>query len=213
MKKRIFVIVLALLLCVTASFAWLSNFESKRVKNINVGFDNPVSIAKLDLDASIEVESTPGVFEKLTDDKPFTFDKRQMIPDSVTRFKINVTNTAKLVEGAGQSQATKFKLAVAIKIDPKQAEVANLLDVLYLDVMVGNANNGANDNHVFVSLSEAEEIGEAGSGTYLFYVYDEKNTISVLPESTVTFDCYFYYSESATAKYQNKDIAISFRIE
>ena len=38
MKKRILIIIYALLLCVTASFAWLSNFEIKPVNNVLIDF-------------------------------------------------------------------------------------------------------------------------------------------------------------------------------
>ena len=205
MKKRIFIIVLSLLLCASATFAWLSNFETTSVKNINVGFDNPVSVSKLDFDAEMWVETTPGQFTCLEDDAPFTFPKERMIPDSVTRFKIKIKNNT--------AEDSKAKLALSIALDPEQAKTVNLLDVLYLDIMAGEGFNGADDHHIFVNLRESREVGASGSGNYLYYAYGEGNELTIPKSAEVTLDCYFYYSQEATAKYQDKDIALSFRIE
>ena len=40
MKKRILIIVYALLLCVTASFAWISNFDQSRVESVMFNYNN-----------------------------------------------------------------------------------------------------------------------------------------------------------------------------
>ena len=205
MKKRIFVIVVALLLCVSASFAWLSNREEQPVSNIDVGFDNPVSVAKLDFTAIMEVEKDPGVFTPLGKGESFSFSKKDLIPDSVTRFKIKIMNNSE--------EASEAKLAVAITLDPEQVKTANILDVLYIDVMAVDGLSGTNDYHIFAGLKDAEEVGSVGGGSYLFYVYGDGSELPVPPSTEVTLDCYFYYSQEATAKYQNKDISLSFRIE
>ena len=206
MKKRILIIVFALLLCVTASFAWLSNFEKQVVSAVNVGFpDGALSVVQLDFDASMEVEVSDGVFRPLDDNENFTFDKQKMIPNAVTPFKIKIKNNS--------DQATDAKLVVSIKIDPEQAKTANILDVLYLDVISGDGFSAVNDYHVFVNLKEAKVVGDASGGNYLLYVYGDGNEITIPPSANVTLDCYFYYDQNATAVYQNKNIAVSFRIE
>ena len=52
MKKRILIIFYALLLCVTASFAWLSNFQPNKVTNLSVDYSGgALTVADLDFDA------------------------------------------------------------------------------------------------------------------------------------------------------------------
>lgn len=211
MKKRILIIFYALLLCVTASFAWLSNFQANIVEDIKVDFrEGALTVVNLDFDAYIETRADDGSFNKIPEG-PFMFDKKQMVPDAMTPFKIKIKNNS-------LTEERKAKLGVAIRIDPTQMEDVNILDVLYLDVVAGNGFKDGNNHHVFLRLNAAEPIGTVGSGEYFLWIYADGSEISVPPSTAeneyVTLDCSFYYDQNATAEYQNKSIqAMAFRIE
>ena len=209
-KKRILIIVYALLLCVTASFAWLSNFQANYVSDIAVDFkDGALKVVDLDFDAYIEVPNESGEFERI--EGAFTFDKKQMIPDAVTPFKIKIKNNSATAE-------RKAKLGLAIRIDPEQAKTVNILDVMYIDIVAGQGFGRANNYHVFTRLGDADVVGTEGSGEYSIYLYGDGSEIIIPPTTAeneyVTLDCSFYFDQNATAEYQNKVIeAISFRLE
>lgn len=211
MKKRILIIFYALLLCVTASFAWLSNFQANIVEDIRVDFhEGSLTVVNLDFDAHIETKNASGVFEKIPDG-PFVFDKKQMVPDSITPFKIKIKNNS-------TTDDRKAKLGIAIRIDPTQISEANILDVMYIDVVAGNGFSRANNYHVFLKLNAAEPVGAEGSGEYFLWIYGDGEEITIPPTTAeneyVTLDCSFYYDQNATAEYQNKSIqAMAFRLE
>lgn len=212
MKKRILIVIYALLLCVTASFAWLSNFQANYVTNLKVDYqDGALKVINLDYDAYIETRDADGSFVRVPDGAPFEFDSKNMIPDSITPFKIKIRNNS-------ETEDRKAKLGLAIRIDPKQMETVNLLDVLYLDVVAGDGFGEANSYHVFLKLSDAEPIGLADSGEYFLWIYGDGDEI-IIPSvdggmGYATLDCSFYYDQNATAEYQNKSIeALAFRLE
>jgi hypothetical protein len=212
MKKRILIIFYALLLCVTASFAWLSNFQANYVDEyISVDFrDGALSVVNLDFDAHIETPDADGTFTEIPEGT-FAFDKRQMVPDSITPFKIKIKNNSETAE-------RKAKLGVAIRIDPTENVDFNILDVLYLDVVAGSGFKDGNNHHVFVKLSTASRVGASDSGEYFLWIYGDGKEIVIPPTTAeneyVTLDCSFYYDQNATAEYQNKSIqAMAFRIE
>lgn len=210
MKKRILIIFYALLLCVTASFAWLSNFHANVVKTIDIDFqDGALTVVDLDFDAYIETRNSDGDFERIPEGI-FKFDSKQMIPDSITPFKIKIKNYS-------TSESNKAKLGLAIRIDPVKQGDVNILDMFYIDVVAGNGF-GENKLHVFLKLSEAEPIGNENSGEYFLWIYGDGKEITVPPTKAeteyVTLDCSFYYDQNATAEYQNKAIhAMAFRLE
>ena len=142
---------------------------------------------------------------------PFVFDKKQMVPDSITPFKIKIKNNS-------TTDDRKAKLGIAIRIDPTQISEANILDVMYIDVVAGNGFSRANNYHVFLKLNAAEPVGAEGSGEYFLWIYGDGEEITIPPTTAeneyVTLDCSFYYDQNATAEYQNKSIqAMAFRLE
>ena len=210
-KKRILIIFYALLLCVTASFAWLSNFQANYVEDIKVDFrEGALTVVNLDFDAFIETRDANGDFARIPEGT-FSFDKKQMYPDSITPFKIKIKNNS-------TTEERKAKLGVAIRLDPSQIDDVNLLDMLYLDVVAGNGFSGANNYHVFLKLNAAEQVGASDSGEYFLWVYGDGSEIIIPPTTPdneyVTLDCSFYFDQNATAEYQNKSIqAMAFRLE
>ncbi len=211
MKKRILIIFYALLLCVTASFAWLSNFDKTTVKNVNIDYRNgALTVVNLDFDAYIETQNADGAYVRIPDGEAFKFDQKKMVPDTITPFKIKIKNFS-------ESQSNKAKLGLAIRIDPVKADEVNILDMFYIDVVAGNGF-GKNKHHVFLKLSEAEQIGNKNSGEYFLWIYGNGSDITIPPTTDaneyVTLDCSFYYDQDATAEYQNKSIqALAFRLE
>lgn len=212
MKKRILIIFYALLLCVTASFAWLSNFEANYVNNIRVKYDNgALKVVGNNFDAHIEIRNEKGDFVEIPDGEAFKFDSRKMVPDSITPFKIKIKNNS-------DAEAMKAKIGVAISVDPEKIKDVNVLDVIYLDVVAGDGFNKVNNYHTFVKLSDAYQVGGADTGDYFLWIYGEGSEI-IIPATTakteyVTLDCSFYFDQNATAEYQNQSInTLAFRLE
>lgn len=209
MKKRILIIVYALLLCVTSSFAWLSNFEANQAKHVTVDFQNGnATVVDPGYDAYITTEQN-GEDVRVGD--KFVFDHKKMVPNSVTPFKIKIKNKS-------ETESKKAKLSLAIKISPEEASKVNILDVLYVDIVVGQGFDGANTYHVFKKLSEATLIGSKNSGEYILDIYGNGEEIVIPPTSEeneyVSLNCYIYYDKNATAEYQDKTIqTLSFRLE
>lgn len=211
MKKRIFVVICALLLCVTASFAWLSNFQANYVTNLKVDYENgALSVVGLGFSGYIETKDASGEFVRIPDGEAFKFDAKQMVPDSITPFNIKINNKS-------ATESRKAKLSVAIRIDPVEMGSVNVLDVLYLEVVAGSGFVGTNNYHVFTKLSDAQIIGDRDSGEYLLVIYGNGSEIIIPPTEEgqyVTLACSFYYDQNATAEYQNKSVeAIQFRLE
>jgi hypothetical protein len=212
MKKRILIVIYALLLCVTASFAWLSNFQANHVNEINVDFSNgALNIVNLDFNAYIETRTESGSFERIPDGEMFSFDHKRMVPDSITPFRIKIKNNS-------TTESRKAKLAVAIRLKQSEVGNVNLLDMLYLDVVAGDGFSETNNYHVFVKLNTADLISTEEEGEYLLYVYGDGDEIIIPPTSSakeyVTLDCSLYFDQNATAEYQNEVItAMTFRLE
>ncbi len=217
MKKRILVICYALLLCATASLAWLSDFQPNVVEDLRVEFqDGALTVVNLDFDAYIEAPNSEGAFERVPDgnqegEEYYLFNKKQMVPDSITPFKIKIKNTS-------TTESRKAKIGVAIRLDPEEMKDVNILDVIYLDMVAGDGFDTTNNYHVFLRLNAAEPIGAEDSGEYFLWAYGDGEEITIPPTKPgteyVTLDCSFYYDQEATAEYQNKSIqAIAFRLE
>ena len=209
MKKRILIIVCALLLCVTGTFAWLSNFQANYVTELKVDYqDGALKVVNLNFDAYIEARNDNGAFVRVPDGEAYSFDSRKMVPDSITPFKIKIKNQS-------TTEFRKAKIGIAINIDPSHA---SLLDMIYIEVVAGLGFSGTTNYHMFLKLKDAQVIGSEDSGEYFLWIYGEGSEIMIPPTTAayeyVTLDCSFYYDQNATAEYQNKSIrAMQFRVE
>ena len=217
MKKRILIVVYALLLCVTASFAWLSNFNKTNVKDLHVDFRHgALTVTDPGFQAFIETRDANGNFVRIPDgvdgeQLPYTFNHKDMVPDTITPFKIKIKNNS-------STEERKAKLGIALRIDPEAAKVANILEVMYIDVIAGDGFSDDENYHIYMRLDEASVVGNSENGEYFLWLYGEGSEIIIPPTSDdkeyVTLDCSFYYDQNATAKYQNQSIfALSFRLE
>lgn len=227
MKKRIILSIgaLLLLLFVVASVAWLSNFETRIVRSLNVDYQNgAMVIADKNFDARVLVPDGDGDYRALTDGEELPFDDRGIVPDSVTPFKIEIDNKT--------DSAKTANLSLTFTTDD-----TTILDNFYIDVVFGT------QYHVYKCLGEAREIGGEGSGNYILDIYGEGEEISIPAtvtsesetesevqaaaqtetesesDSTDSFsadmslDCYFYYDKFADASNQAKMVEIEFRLE
>ena len=212
MKKRILIVIYALLLCVTASFAWLSNFQANYVNEIRVDFSNgALSVINLDFNAYIETRTESGSFERIPDGEIFSFDHKSFVPDSITPFRIKIKNKS-------TTEFRKAKIGVAIRLKQSEVGNVNLLDMLYLDVVAGDGFDETNNYHVFVKLNTADLVSTEEEGEYLLYIYGDGDEIMIPPTTPtkeyVTLDCSLYFDQNATAEYQNEVItAMTFRLE
>ena len=211
MKKRILIIIYALLLCVTASLAWLPNYSKNKVEEIFIDYkDGALTVADPGFLAHIETLNSAGSFEQIAGDS-YLFDSRKMVPDSLTPFKIKIHNNS-------ATEYRKAKLGIGIRIDAQEAEIANILDVLYLEIVSGAGFDDAVTNHVYLRLNEASVIGDPSNGEYFLWIYGEGSEILIPPSTSgddyVTLDCSLYFDQNATQKYQNKSVyAMAFRLE
>ena len=134
-----------------------------------------------------------------------------MVPDSVTPFKIKIKNNS-------SEEGRKAKLGVAMRIDPEAAKVANILEVMYIDVIAGNGFSDDENYHVYMRLDEASVVGNGDNGEYFLWIYGDGSEVIIPPTTAeneyVTLDCSFYFDQNATAKYQDQSIfELSFRLE
>lgn len=214
MKKRILIIVYALLLCVTASFAWLSNIDSYRVKSLYAEFDNgSLTVLNFDFDAKLSVPKVDasGV-ESWVDVDPekdgaHIFDKTKMVPDSISPFKIRIANKA--------GEDIEARLSLALRVPN---ESVPLLDVIYIDSIAGDGFDKTTTYHKFIKLSEAELVLESEEyNEYVLRIYTYGDEILIPYYNSgdfVTLDCSFYFDQNATAEYQTMTIdSIVFRLE
>ena len=222
MKKRILIIVYVLLLCVTTTFAWLSNSQEQRARTLSVDLeDGKAVITDLSFDAVLEKQNAEGNYEAV--EGAYSFDKKTMVPGARTPFRIKITNLGTTTKD------TKLVLDMHIDdFDP--TDEINILDMLYIDIVLGEGFGASDVRHVFKKLSEATVIGDTDSGSFSLVLYGEgeeitvpapvdKNRNGVISEeerlaSAVAINCSFYYDQNATAEYQDMSIsALSFRLE
>lgn len=234
MKKRILIAVYALLLCVTACFAWLSAREAKYVTELNVDFDNgALTVAHPDVQALIGTVDADGEFQP-TDKLDFS----RMVPGKGQRFQIKLKNNS-------DEKMQKIKLGVAIKADVRDEDVdatesasetekkLTLLDMIYVSVIKEASYGGGDadldfkndDNSVSKKLSDASVMGRPEDNSYFLWICDEGTEIIVPPNTAtpdpndpykeyITINCSVEFAPDATAEYQNKAIeALAFRVE
>lgn len=192
MKKRILIVVYALLLCVTVCVAWLSNSRINYVKEILVDFpDGALTIGNPDVAGVIGRIDESGQFQRVD---TLTFDPKSMVPGSGQNFQIRLKNMA-------ESRTQKIKLGVAIKVWTPEVNTvadgdagvtesvneADVLDMIYLSVIknasTGSGNNEVenfdSENSISVRLGQASAIGEAKEKTYFLWVCGDGNEIIV----------------------------------
>lgn len=206
MKKRILIIVYVLLLCVTVSFAWLSNVQENINKTVDVNFENgKAMITDFSFDAYLEKRNTDGTYSKV--EGAFEFDQRTMVPGVRVPFRIRIKNISDVEK--------KAKLVLDMQIDGFDADGVNILDVLYIDMVPGEGFEDDKTRNIFIKLSEAETVGDASDGRFSLDLYGEGGELTIpASKNYVTLECSFYYDQNATAEYQNKAIsALSFKLE
>lgn len=235
MKKRILIIVYVLLLCGTVTFAWLSNAQENINETIDVDFrDGKAVITGFAFDAYLERKLDDGevnandvdndgyvsVEADREDGEPFAFDSNKTLPGERIPFRIRAKNL-------GDAEK-KTKLFLDMQIDgyDPDAEDVNVLDVLYVEIVLGDGFAESGTKHAFKKLSDAVY---RGNGIFSLEIYGEGEEIAVPTVETVNtrlgklgketngyvaLNCSFYYDQSATAAYQGKGIsALSFRLE
>lgn len=216
MKKRILIIVYVLLLCVTTSFAWLSNVQENKNDTVDVNFaDGKAVITDFAFDAYLEKRNDDGTYSKV--EGAFEFDQRTMVPGVRVPFKIKIKNIG--------DNAKNTKLVLDMHIDNFDVNEPSILDMLYIDMVLGKGFADSGTRNIFIKLSEANVVGNEGSGDFSLDLYGEGEELTIPIQSIVdeinpgadgyvTLDCSFYYDQNATAEYQNKAIsAMSFRLE
>ena len=220
MKKRILIILYVLLLCGTVTFAWLSNAQNSINKTVDVDYSQGKAvITDFAFDAYLE-EKVGDNYVAVEKDSAFAFDSNDTVPGARLPFRIRVKNLGTVEK--------KTKLVLDMQIDgyDPSADNANILDVLYVEVVLGDGFSESGTRHAFKKLSEATY---KGNGLFSLEIYSEGEEIAVPIPSVVnarlkdlgkpqngyaTFNCSFYYDQVAGAIYQGMGInALSFRLE
>ena len=220
MKKRILIVVYVLLLCVTASFAWLSNIQETETKFVNVDFENAMITdfsldATLDIDDSYVEERVPG---KNGERDEIKLRKKSTLPGSRIPFTIDITRDV--------TTEKKTKLFLDLELDEANADILEFIyiEVVYTEVTQISGTNefSTESRHVYKRLSESEKGGYYGD--YSVEIFGEGREITIPikrdengdgnDETFVTLKCNFYYSNEATAEHQDMGIdAMVFRME
>lgn len=215
MKKRILIIVYALLLCVTASFAWLSNFQATKVKGVKVEYTNgDLTVLDLAFDAELRVPEINGynsdgspiqTWKPVDSATKHIFDSTKVVPGSITAFRLAIKNKS--------DEAKDARLSLVFTI---ASEDVDLLDYLYIDTIAGTGFSTSNSYHKFIKLSDAEQVSSKdGVDEYIVRIYSYSDEITI-PKSNnfVELDCSFYFDQEATAELQAKTIkTMAFRLE
>ena len=189
MKKRILIVVYALLLCVTICFAWLSNSRVNYVKNINVDYKNgALTIGHAGVKGVIGRIDENGNFQMV---EKLEIDPKVMVPGSGHKFQIRLKNTEEITE-------QKIKLGVLIRLSEGTKEtrgvdgeqdstLPDVFDKLYISVLKKAANGGGANNVEFdsensfsVKLSAASVYGNKKDNMYFLWICGEGNEI-ILP--------------------------------
>ncbi len=209
MKKRIFLSIATLLLCITVSFAWISNMSTNIVNTIDINFlsedQGNLSVASRDLEAQIYIKDGD---EFVPADENSAFDSSLFVPGSNTPFKIKIHNNAK--------KALYLEMTLAFSETSYDGrEEYHLRDALFIDIYAGEGFPQGEIYHQYKNLAEAEQLGS--SDEYILEIYNEDNMI-LIPEMAedewVTLECYFYFDMNATAEYQNMSMKkFVFRLE
>ena len=219
MKKRILIIMYVLLLCVTVSFAWLSNVQENINNSVDVDFGvknplNNATIVDTSFLAHLESKDANGEYKKV--EGPYSFDSKAMVPGARIPFKLKIKNM-----GDAEKKVT---LSLDMRIDDFDPNEPNILDMLYIDIVLAEGFDGSDVRHIFKKLSDFGEEGYSGNGDFSLNLYGYGEELSIaLPEVVnsrggtdgyVTLNCSFYYDQNATAEYQDNAISgLSFRLE
>ena len=219
MKKRILIVVYVLLLCVTTSFAWLSNIQETEVKTVSVDMNNGLIndfsfSASLEMDDSYKVASTDGI----------KLNNKIMVPGVRIPFKIHIERG---------TEEKKAKLLLDLDMDCTEAEldtdgIPKIMKKIYVEIVfneISTDNPGGKTRHIFKKLSELSEI-DGYYGDYTIELFGEGEEIIISPailnedgsvsagNDVLTLNCSLYYDQTATAEYQDMGIgAMLFRLE
>lgn len=222
MKKRILIIVYALLLCVTASFAWISNFSETHVKSsVQINYNNgALTVWNNNFEGKLMVPKVVGTNADGTPKEEWNvvenhiFDSTKFVPDSVTPFRLGIKNKS------GENQ--QARLSLVFKMPTEDVELLNYIYINVIGIEVENKNpewSFAKEDsyHRFVKLSEAEQISSNdGESEFVLRLYSYSNPIAVpnVNNRFFEFDCFFYFDPEAPTEMQHKSIsAMAFRLE
>lgn len=221
MKKRILIIMYVLLLCVTVSFAWLSNIQETSTESVSVDFNNAM-ITDLEFNANLEID--PSYCDAEHSGEGIRLSEKVMIPNARIPFKINIDRA---------ENEKKAKLFLDLAIDCSEDETVEgipmILDKIYVDIVFTERSiqypNGRT-RHVLKKLSEfsekdgfygdfSVELFGVGEEIIVGSIADENNDKQINDtESVLTLSCSLFYDNSATAEYQEMGIdAMLFRLE
>ena len=223
MKKRILIIVYALLLCVTASFAWISNFDQSSVAAVKFNYNNgALTVWNNNFEGKLMVPEVVGtnadgtpkeVWKDVDPTKKYIFDSTKFVPDSVTPFRLGIKNKS------GEDQQARLSL-----IFKMSTEDVVLLNYIYINIIgieaeqLGSWSFAKEDSyHQFVQLSEAEQFSSKdGEAEFVLRLYSYSNPVAVpnVNNRFFEFDCFFYFDPEAPTEMQHKSIsAMAFRLE
>ena len=208
MKKRLLLILYCLLLCCTATFAWILNGDPEYVRNIVIDYtdDNKMCISSVNVKANAYFIMESGEVPA----EQFELDASELIPDTMIPFRITLDYQAQDPEKS--ALPVKLTLVGITVSDPR------LLNMMYISVTPKNEGLSSTNGRgsVYKCFSEAKLMGDGV--TYSLDIYDSENRLFIPhneengPASEL--DCYLYFDRKADATYQGMSINItSFRLE
>lgn len=205
-KKRILLLMYALLLCVTASFAWIIIRDPIRTKSLVVDYHtHKLMVSDKNIELSIWVPEKDGFAEISNssdeDNRNELFRFQNIVPDYNVSYQIRIKNN------------TSAPITIRLSISSLSCadKLINVDDALvYLSVRPGNLFK----SHAGIKLPEEKYMGitdqtlqSIGNGQYSLSLYDGLQ-IPPTGDGYVELECYFYFSKEMDNSYQNLDFRV-----
>jgi hypothetical protein len=208
--KRIFLLLYALLLLITASFAWIINRDPFRARNVLVDFteSGKLTVSDKNIEMSIWIANEKGEYREISNsswessDELFTVEN--IVPDHNVPFQIRLKNTSEDVLDINISVA---KMICSDKLVGESGADAKV----YFSTMPGRKYK----TYTSIKLPEEQyfpltrdRIITTGENQYSLAFY---NSLQVPPtgvDDYVELDCRIYFDSSMDNTYQNQEFRI-----
>lgn len=213
MKKRIYLVFLCILLCVTISFSWIITNKNNLVKFARVDFysDNAgtlvVAPKKIHMSVLMK-DSDTGEMKVIgtSNDKKVQgaqlFEVKDIVPNSNVPFKIRFRNKS--------TQVIRLKVSLErIVCDERLLAEGN--SKVYISAVAGatyaNYPDVVAPGNLYQPLSIAQKLENSAENEYYLTLYEMIRIPPTGQDGFVDIDCYLYFDKTMDNAYQ--DLAFS----
>lgn len=207
LKKRILLVLYSITLFITASFAWILQKDTVKVKTIT--YDNTLTITQKNVDMSIWLLKSNGKYEEISNSakqtsegKPFKVEN--VIPNESVSFKIRLHNKA------------ENTISVSLSISKLLCDEKLILgEMVYISTSASsdyaNYPTVVKPENRYTQIS-ADMVNKIKDGEYSLVLY---NNMQIPPTGTTNYveiECYFYFDKRMDNNYQGLNFqAVTFQ--